>query len=597
MSKYHIFRQRIEIEQILNNVITYSAIFTKIKFMKIIYILILLNSSLLFGAESFNFSVLHTNDLHSYFEGSGPDTNYTNKTGDGDIVKGHYARLAYLIKKERSEVKNPLLLLDAGDFFAGTLFHAIGPNKKINFFPEAEFFKLMNYDATTFGNHEFDAGDEGLKIMLKKWQELGITTPIISSNSFLQNTTSSLEPFFKSKEMIKDYLIKELSFKDKKLRVGIVGMLGPDGALVSLGTRKDVGFVGFVDENSDKQMSELVKHIKNRVLEIKKKEAVDVVIGLIHGGHPEDIEILEGVPEINLLIAGHTHKVYPKPIKVGKSLLVQAGCFGQYLGKLNLNWDGNKLTVLNEDTIIDVDDNIPADTEMTLAINRYKKELNSFLKETGFSYDSFIYTSKEDLIRKKEASNPLGVMVTSGVREELNLSIKDDHVDVYFTSLGLIRKNISKGVSYQLSDIFKILGIGFDENLNPGPKVVSFYLSKKEVFNLINFLEVYGMMSSKFTPTFSNTLSYNNRWWGIPFLNKLGDLKFNGKSYSEWPELIHIGTSQFVGAYLPKVQSMSYGLLEFIPKDKDGNVLDKPYVHEQKEYVLLAKYLKRRYQN
>ena len=53
-----------------------------------------------FAGHGFEFTVLHTNDLHSYFEGSGPDLSFTKKVGDGDIVKGHYARLAYQIKKE-----------------------------------------------------------------------------------------------------------------------------------------------------------------------------------------------------------------------------------------------------------------------------------------------------------------------------------------------------------------------------------------------------------------------------------------------------------------------------------------------------------------
>lgn len=543
-----------------------------------------------YASESFEFTVLHTNDLHSYFEGNGPDMNITSKVGDGDIVKGHYARLAHSIKKEKKQAGQSTLLLDAGDFFAGTLFHALGPNTKVNFFPEAEFFNLLGYDATTFGNHEFDARDAGLNIMLNKWESRKVTTPIISTNVMLRNPKSPIAKHMGLDKTIKPYIIKELAHQGKKLRVGIIGLLGPDGALVSLGTRNDVGFIGFNDKKSKKSLSDLTDFLRDKITEIRKTNKVDVIIALMHGGHPEDIEILEELPEINLLIAGHTHQVYSKPITVGKAILVQAGSFGRFLGKLKLRWTKGSLEVLNKDTILDIDDSVPMDLEMAQTISTYKKELNSFLSKTPFSYDSYIFTAQNSFIRKKESTNELGVLITSSIREELNKTATDP-LQLYFTSLGLIRKNIIKGHSYQLSDIFKIMAIGFDENLKPGAKVVSFYLTKKEVYNLINFMEVYGMMSSKFTPAFSNTISYKNRWWGIPFINKLSTLTLNGKPYDEWPELIHVGTSQFVAAYLPKVQAMSYGMLEFIPKDKTGKLLSAPYIHDSKEYLLLAKSL------
>lgn len=563
--------------------------------MKILILFFALLSNSL-AADSFEFTVLHTNDLHSYFEGSGPDMNFTEKVGDGDIVSGHYARLSSLIKSEKGKSGTPNLLLDAGDFFAGTLFHALGPNKNINFFPEAEFFSLAGYDATTFGNHEFDAGDSGLETMLNKWIKRKVNTPIISTNSFFKNNDSVLKKFIGDKLPIRKYLVKELIQDGKKLRVGIIGLLGPDGALVSLATRKDMGFIGFEDPKSKKDLEALTDYLNNYLIKLKKDESLDVIIGLIHGGHPEDMKILEEVPSINLLIAGHTHVVYPKPIKVNKALLVQAGSFGRYLGKLKLNWNGSELVLLNQDTILKVDDRLAADPQMMAAIKDYKVHLNQYLEKSGFSYDSFIFTAKETLVRKKESLNALGVLVTSGIREELN-KVETEPVDLYFTSLGLIRKDIEKGHSYQLSDIFKILAIGFDEELEPGPKVVSFYLNKEEVFDLINFMEVYGMISHKFTPAFSNSVSYSNRWWGIPFINKLGDLKLKGKSYDEWPPLINVATSQFVAAYLPKVQAMSYGMLEFIPKDKEGKVLKKPKILTQKEYVLLAKYFKNQAKN
>ena len=56
------------------------------------------------GKES-PFTLFHTNDLHSHFEGTGPDRYFTPLRGDGDPVQGHYARLDYMIKKIKAEKK------------------------------------------------------------------------------------------------------------------------------------------------------------------------------------------------------------------------------------------------------------------------------------------------------------------------------------------------------------------------------------------------------------------------------------------------------------------------------------------------------------
>jgi 5'-nucleotidase len=98
-------------------------------------------------------TVLHTNDVHSHIDPFGPnDVKNANKGG--------ISRRATLIQKLRNENPNTLLL-DAGDIFQGTPY--------FNYFGGALEFKLMsllNYDAATIGNHDFDNGIEGLYAQL-----------------------------------------------------------------------------------------------------------------------------------------------------------------------------------------------------------------------------------------------------------------------------------------------------------------------------------------------------------------------------------------------------------------------------------------------
>lgn len=51
-----------------------------------------------------------------------------------------------------------MLVLDAGDWYAGTAFDRIGISKKHPSVPELEMFDAAGFDAVTLGNHEFEAG-------------------------------------------------------------------------------------------------------------------------------------------------------------------------------------------------------------------------------------------------------------------------------------------------------------------------------------------------------------------------------------------------------------------------------------------------------
>ncbi|WP_295448781.1 metallophosphoesterase [uncultured Thiodictyon sp.] len=115
------------------------------------------------------FTILHTNDLHSSFISMGPAADYTPFTLNDDTTQGGYARLGALIaaRKEAGSAAGPVLVLDAGDFSMGTAFGAASRETG----GELQLMSRMGYDATTFGNHEFDLGADGLG------QAIGVAGP------------------------------------------------------------------------------------------------------------------------------------------------------------------------------------------------------------------------------------------------------------------------------------------------------------------------------------------------------------------------------------------------------------------------------------
>lgn len=108
--------------------------------------------------------ILHTNDLHTYLEG-------TNRG------RGGYARLKTFIEQKRAEAKRegiPSLYLDGGDFGEGSSFFA-AEQGALSF----RALDLLGPDASVLGNHDHILGATELASVLRR---SGVKTTILSAN-------------------------------------------------------------------------------------------------------------------------------------------------------------------------------------------------------------------------------------------------------------------------------------------------------------------------------------------------------------------------------------------------------------------------------
>jgi 5'-nucleotidase/UDP-sugar diphosphatase len=125
----------------------------------------LLNSQVNAEESRFSLRILHTNDHHTHLE----------PVKFSDRLLGGIASRRTLIDQIRAESKTnqePLLLLDAGDIFQGTLYF----NQYLGQ-ADLDFYNALAYDASTIGNHEFDRGQQVLADFIAKAK-----FPIISAN-------------------------------------------------------------------------------------------------------------------------------------------------------------------------------------------------------------------------------------------------------------------------------------------------------------------------------------------------------------------------------------------------------------------------------
>jgi len=249
-------------------------------------------------------TILHTNDVHSRIDPFPMD-------GSRNQGLGGVARRATLVERIRSEQRN-LLLLDAGDTVQGTPYFNLFGGKV-----ELELMSRMRYDASTFGNHEFDNGLEGLAKMLPYAKFPFLTANYDFSDTLLKGKT-------------RDYII----FKKQDLRIGVFGL--------------GIQLAGLVDPTRCQGVRYLDPVTTANVLaeRLKQDYRCNLVVCLSHLGYKyqgnkvSDVVLARNTRNIDLIIGGHTHTFMPEPEHIRNldgqmTTINQVGFAGINLGRLD----------------------------------------------------------------------------------------------------------------------------------------------------------------------------------------------------------------------------------------------------------------------
>src|SRR5690606_18673666 len=65
----------------------------------------------------------------------------------------------------------------------------------------------------------------------------------------------------------------------------------------------------------------------------------DIVIALTHQGYPRDLELAEAVPELDVIIGGHTHTKLYEATRVGDVIVSQTYEWGKQIGVMKLSFE------------------------------------------------------------------------------------------------------------------------------------------------------------------------------------------------------------------------------------------------------------------
>lgn len=519
--------------------------------------------------------VLFTHDIHSHL---------SPVTADGG-TRGGFARLKTLIDRETAAAGSALLL-DAGDFAMGTLYQTVYETDAL----ELTMMAHLGYDATTLGNHEFDFQGLGLANMLTAAKENAakenLTLPAMLSAN-IDWSTASDEHGKAFGAAMEAYGAKENLLLDADgVKVGLFGLMGSDS--VSCAPEAPVAFV------------DIIASAKEQTAQLKAQGA-ELIICLSHSGVwsdpsvSEDELLAKAVPEIDLIISGHTHTTLSEPIVHGNTAIVSCGEYTMNLGKVVLSRSAQRWTVAAYDLIPTTDD-VPADPAVDEILSAYLESVDeNFFGRFGYAYDQVLCQNPGGL---KSESTLLADAVMAAVREAEGDAY--DPVALAIVPGGVIRSELPVG-SVTASDAFNVLSLGIGSDRLAGYPLVTTYLTGRELYDLaeVDASVSQIMGGTDLHPAGGGWAYKTNRL----ILSRVNDVwvydEAGGRTAPEPDKLYRVVADMYSAKMLGTVKNKSFGLLSLVPKDKNGNevtdfdtaIIRKEDGSELKAWEALAGYL------
>ena len=545
-------------------------------------------------------TILFTHDIHSHLDSYKAEKKKTKET----VMIGGFAKMKTMADKKKAE--NPAtFLVDGGDFSMGTLYQTIYETEAA----ELTMMGKVGFDVTTFGNHEFDYRSEGVGNMfhaaLKNAQEdPNLKLPaFVSANIDWGKNTSKENQIVK--QALEDYGSTPYTIIERGgVKIGVYGVLGEDADACA--PKSGLTFEDIV-ESSKKVVPQL------------KKEGADMIVCLSHSGTSQDKDKSEDeilarkVPEIDLIISGHTHTKLDKVIQYGDTYIVSAGSYGECLGEVQLEQKDDGRWTLQNYKLNRLDENVTGDKTITKELEKYKSLVNEeYLSRFGYTFDQILAENCVDFTQMDEFSeeleeDSLGSIIADSYVYAVQQAEGDHYekVDVTISPAGTIRDTFQKG-ALTVSDAFNVSSLGIGVDRIPGYPLVSVYLTGAE-------LKTAAEIDVSVSPIMKEAQLYPSgmRWTYNPnrmILNRVTDVELvTNVPYEKDKQTEEIKDDQLyrvvAGLYsaqmLGAVEDTSKGLLKVTPKDKEGNVIqdfEQCIVYNQdgeevKEWYALASYL------
>jgi len=536
--------------------------------------------------------LLFMHDMHSHL-------NPFTVMQDGEAVQGGgLSRMMTLVKQQYAA--NPdTLFVDAGDFSMGTVVQSVFETDAA----ELRTLGAMGVEATTIGNHEFDFGPDGLanSMMTALNSEESVPAMIISN---LDLEATKAEPQSDARDALlaafKAYGMEEYIMVQKgDVNIAIMGIYGIDALDCS-------PFCELIFKDP-------VEGAKETVAKIQANEDADIIVCLSHSGtwsNPklsEDEILAKSVPEIDVIISGHTHTTLKEPIAYGTTYIGSTGEYGKYLGSMSLTQNTDGTWKLDKYELLPITEEIPSDAEMQATIDNYLAQIDvNYLSAYGYERTQVLaenaveFCSAGSLGSKHEERN-LGSIMADSYRYYVE-SLPDwdgNPVHVAAVPKGLVRETYPMG-NITVEDVFNSFSLGVGEDGMAGYPLVSVYFTGAE-------LALIAEIDASISPLMNYARLYTSglQWTFNPnrlILSKSYDahlVTLDGeRTEIENDKLYRVVADLYSLKLLSSVTDLSCGLLSIIPKDVNGNTIENfsdTIIHtegrEVKAWEAIARYM------
>lgn len=311
-------------------------------------------------------TILQMNDTHAYlelhpelfFEGGGPG--YRNAGG--------YARIATLFKEAREGAPGAVLALDNGDTFHGT--YAAVHSKGEALVP---ILNALGFDAITV-HWDFAYGPAQLGRIAER-----LDHPVLAANCYEEESGKLAYP---------PYVVVERG----GLRVGVIGLAS-----------------NIIDKTMPPHFSEGLKftlgkdELPRHIERLRGEEGVDLIVVLSHLGYPQEARLASEVNDIDVLLSGHTHNRFFEPAVVGDTIIMQSGCHGSFIGRLEVEVAGGRVRDYRH-CLIPVEETVKPDPEVremvdwTLAPHREMLNTPVGYTETALNRNTQLEATMDNLL-------------------------------------------------------------------------------------------------------------------------------------------------------------------------------------------------------
>ena len=239
--------------------------------------------------------LLHTDDIHGRLEAE------KVQGGSSSFDQGGMAALASQVYAQRKRAPGRTLLLDGGDAWQGSFISNANKGEAVT-----RAMTLMGYDAMAVGNHDFDWGQD---VIAQRAKEASF--PFLATN-VVETATGKLPAY------LKPYVVKDLGIA----RVGILGVTNPASNTIVKATSVAGLMFGPASD------------VQRYLPEVRAQ--ADIIVVVAHIGTADATALARDVPGIDVIVAGHDHASVQTARLEGRTTIVNAGAYTQYLGRLEI---------------------------------------------------------------------------------------------------------------------------------------------------------------------------------------------------------------------------------------------------------------------